>query len=166
MPKKEITVQEQAAIYYGIHNNLSILGMYCICHDDGNELKNRSEANAWINAKRIRPYYDRVLADFRNKSQEEKKRRREEEMTETGEIKVDFTDKAQFIKYLNQTANRMTDDKLKNDILKMLSDHLDFKDENKRGENSEIQRFYLPIRCQDCKIYQAAAQEQGNLFTL
>ena len=79
---------------------------------------------------------------------------------EENERKIDYTNKAEFIQYLNDAANRITDDKLKNDILKMLSDHLDFKDENRRDEASKVQRFYMPLRCQDCVLYQQKASSE------
>jgi hypothetical protein len=66
---------------------------------------------------------------------------------------VNFLDRDEFLKFLNDRANEIKDDKLRNDILKMLSDNLRYKD-SENGENTDIQRFYTPILCQDCPLYQ------------
>lgn len=76
--------------------------------------------------------------------------------TEEGEPineKTNFLDRDEFLQFLNDRANQITDDKLRNDILKMLSDNLRYKD-TERDENNEIQRFYTPITCENCSIYQ------------
>ena len=67
--------------------------------------------------------------------------------------KTNFLDRDEFLQFLNDRANQITDDKLRNDILKMLSDNLRYKD-TERDENNEIQRFYTPITCENCAIYQ------------
>ena len=67
--------------------------------------------------------------------------------------KTNFLDRDEFLQFLNDRANQITDDKLRNDILKMLSDNLRYKD-TERDENNEIQRFYTPITCENCSIYQ------------
>lgn len=75
--------------------------------------------------------------------------------TEEGELindKTNFLDRDEFLQFLNDRANQITDDKLRNDILKMLSDNLRYKD-TERDENNEIQRFYTPITCENCEIY-------------
>ena len=66
---------------------------------------------------------------------------------------MNFLDRDEFLKFLNDRANEIKDDKLRNDILKMLSDNLRYKD-SEAGENNDIQRFYTPILCQDCPLYQ------------
>lgn len=65
---------------------------------------------------------------------------------------VNFLDRDQFLEFLNNRANEITDDKLRNDILKMLSDNLRYKD-GENDENNEIQRFYTPLLCKDCQLY-------------
>jgi len=66
--------------------------------------------------------------------------------------KTNFLDRDEFLQFLNSRANAITDDKLRNDILKMLSDNLRYKD-TERDENNEIQRFYTPVNCESCEIY-------------
>lgn len=65
---------------------------------------------------------------------------------------VNFLDRDEFLQFLNDKANTIQDDKLRNDILKMLSDNLRYKD-SERDEQNEIQRFYTPITCENCEIY-------------
>lgn len=65
---------------------------------------------------------------------------------------VNFLDRDEFLKFLNERANEIKDDKLRNDYLKMLSDNMRYKDAE-RDETEEIQRFYTPITCKDCPIY-------------
>lgn len=66
--------------------------------------------------------------------------------------KTNFLDRDEFLQFLNDKANTIQDDKLRNDILKMLSDNLRYKD-SERDENNEIQRFYTPVTCENCEIY-------------
>lgn len=68
-------------------------------------------------------------------------------------LKTNFLDRDEFLQFLNDKANSIQDDKLRNDILKMLSDNLRYKD-TERDENNEIQRFYTPQTCENCVIYQ------------
>lgn len=67
---------------------------------------------------------------------------------------INFLDRDEFLQFLNSRANEITDDKLRNDILKMLSDNLRYKD-GENDENNEIQRFYTPLLCKDCQLYKA-----------
>lgn len=151
---EEIT---RAAIYYGLDHDLQIVDIYKICFPEDNTPNIVTAASQWKRGKRIAAIFESVKNEIEGRNEGIRKGT---EPTQNGILptEIDFTNKAEFIKYLNETANRLTDDKLKNDILKMLSDHLDFKDENKRDENNQIQRFYLPLRCQDCKLYQDAAK--------
>ncbi|MDD3016617.1 MAG: hypothetical protein PHR41_09040 [Lactococcus chungangensis] len=69
--------------------------------------------------------------------------------------KIDFTDRNKFIEYLSSRANEIPDDKLRADYLKMLSDNLQFKQDNSAKEK-EIWRFYTDNRidgCQNCELY-------------
>lgn len=145
--------QIRAFIYYGLDHDLSNTDIYKLCYPDNKVTDIVSTASMWKRGKRVSAIFESVKNEIEGKREKE----REELNASTNcnlSQSVDFTDKGQFIQYLNNAANRITDDKLKNDILKMLSDHLDFKDENKRDDSNQIQRFYLPLRCQDCKLYQ------------
>lgn len=65
---------------------------------------------------------------------------------------IDFRDREQFLNFLNAEANRLSDQKARLDVLKMLSDLQRMK-EAENGKNGEIQRFYTPLQCADCELY-------------
>lgn len=65
---------------------------------------------------------------------------------------VDFRDREQFLNFLNAEANRLSDQRARLDVLKMLSDLQRMK-EAENGKNGEIQRFYTPLQCSDCELY-------------
>lgn len=76
-------------------------------------------------------------------------------------LEVDFRDREQFLNFLNAEANRIKDDKARLDVLKMLSDLQRLK-ESENGKNGEIQRFYMPLQCQDCVLYRKEKAELEN----
>ena len=100
----------------------------------------------------------RYILSLKEKQIREDERRvmiTESRTTEEGEPindRTNFLDRDEFLQFLNTKANQTTDDKLRNEILKMLSDNLRYKD-TERDENSEIQRFYTPVNCENCAIY-------------
>ena len=156
----QITEQEKAAIYYGIFHGMKIEDIFKIVNPETNPELARQHGNQWRRTKRIAEYYETILTLYKQRSDEQNELNRLRKGTNPEELnQVDFTNKEEFIKYLNGAANRVQDDKLRNDLLKMLSDHLDFKDEQKRDDSSQVQRFYLPLRCQDCKLYQSKLTE-------
>lgn len=65
---------------------------------------------------------------------------------------IDFRDREQFLNFLNAEANRLSDQKARLDVLKMLSDLQRMK-EAENGKNGEIQRFYTPLQCSECELY-------------
>lgn len=71
---------------------------------------------------------------------------------------VDFTDRDQFINYLNGQINTLGDDSTKTKYLQMLSDLLRYKESRPEGEN-EVQRFYTPLTCRDCVLYKDAEKK-------
>lgn len=76
-------------------------------------------------------------------------------------LEVDFRDREQFLNFLNVEANRIKDGKTRLDVLKMLSDLQRMK-ESENGKNGEIQRFYMPLQCQDCVLYRKEKAEIEN----
>jgi hypothetical protein len=67
---------------------------------------------------------------------------------------VDFSNRDELINYLNQKANETDDEKTKADYIKTLADLLQFKKDQNQGDKTEIQRFYTPLQCANCKLYQ------------
>lgn len=155
--------------------------VYLSCRDDNGANVNEKNlpvlVSQWKQSERIKTYLDE------QKTLIEKRREKEKEQVindykiklagngaggdaeKTGKNgafngEIDFTNKDQFLNYLNTQVNIISDPKQKTDYLKMLSDLLRFKEDspNKDGEN-QIQRFYTPILCKDCKLYQAKKDE-------
>lgn len=71
---------------------------------------------------------------------------------------INFTDPTEFIQYLNDQANNIQDEKTKREYLKMLADLLRFK-ETGNDPGNDIQRFYMPVTCQNCMLYNLKADE-------
>lgn len=157
---------EQAAICFhvlGGCNDKSMLFRIACGADRYNKLTEKSKGvtiSKWYNSQKIQE----GIKIYRS-IQERKKIELENEIiagleTETANgtkenafvEKTNFLDRDEFLQFLNSRANEITDDKLRNDILKMLSDNLRYKD-TERDENNEIQRFYTPITCEKCTIY-------------
>lgn len=166
---EDITKSEKAALYYHIIercNDWRILYAIAIGEDRYNALTDKtkqSNSSKWKTSHRIQKAKEELQRYF-----ESEKRATEEKIknqilngeTETSkQIKTnananetDFLNRDEFLKFLNTRANEITDDKLRNDILKMLSDNMRYK-ESEKDDNTEIQRFYTPITCTDCEIY-------------
>ncbi len=164
---KDLTKAQQAAIYFHVVagcNEWAELFQIAEGKERYNKLKDSAKGQTvsrWKNSDPIQ----QGIADlkYRLKIQEEEKERNlierlKSEANQEGKEnsindKTNFLDRDEFLAFLNTRANEITDDKLRNDILKMLSDNLRYKD-TERDENNEIQRFYTPVTCQECAVYQ------------
>lgn len=126
-----------------------------------NENSLKTTCNTWFNSHKIQSgikYFSTLKQDHETEIINKYIAGLETETTKPHEpTKIDdnvnFLDRDEFLQFLNSRANEIKDDKLRNDILKMLSDNLRYKD-TERDENNEIQRFYTPITCENCEIYQ------------
>ena len=74
-------------------------------------------------------------------------------------IVENFTDRENLINALNELANNAKDSREKIDTLKIIADLQRFKDLAKQEDN-ETKRFYMPLRCSDCILYQKAKAKQ------
>lgn len=72
---------------------------------------------------------------------------------------ADNRSKADTIKELNRLATLTTDTKLKAEILLKLSDLEGWKKEKEQTQDDTI-RYYLPLRCNVCSLYQKAKEEK------
>lgn len=157
---------EQAAICFhvlgGCNDKTKLFRIACGA-DRYNKLTDKSKGvtvSKWYNTKKIQEgikiyqaIQERKTNELKNEiiaglETETTNTTKENEYTE----KTNFLDRDEFLQFLNDRANQITDDKLRNDILKMLSDNLRYKD-TERDENNEIQRFYTPVTCENCEIY-------------
>lgn len=76
-------------------------------------------------------------------------------------IAEDFTERENLITALNNLANSAKDSREKIDTLKIIADLQRFKDQAKQDDN-EIKRFYMPLKCSECVLYQKAKAKQGQ----
>lgn len=157
---------EQAAIclhVLGGCNDKSMLFRIACGADRYNKLTDKSKGvtvSKWYNSQKIqegikiyKSVQERKTNDLKNEiiaglETETTNGSKEDDFIE----KTNFLDRDEFLQFLNSRANAIKDDKLRNDILKMLSDNLRYKD-TERDENNEIQRFYTPVTCENCQIY-------------
>ena len=168
-----ITTREKAAILLHVSEpNINQLEIYKI-GEDPERLKRlkdstiKKESCIWINSERIQEAIKAVRLEQVRKEdriREEERQKAEAEPTKEGRqpaiTETNFLDRDEFLSFLNTRANEIQDDKLRNDILKMLSDNLRYKD-TERDENNEIQRFYTPVICESCPIYQKCSGCSG-----
>lgn len=162
----KLNEQEEAAICFhvlGGCNDKSMLFRIACGVDRYNRLTNKSKlvsVSKWYNSTKIQEGIKNYRTIQERKANELKNEILADLETETTEgtkgnefiDKINFLDRDEFLKFLNDRANKITDDKLRNDILKMLSENLRYKDSD-NNEVQEIQRFYTPVNCENCEIY-------------
>lgn len=177
----DLTEREKAVIYYAIYAGIEdFKTLWQISRDkaadEADPRKNSSVVSMWKNSNKVRTYWNQVEREkahqeeqirIQTKKEIEIERLNQEskqgEETETPKGKnsssdvVNFQDRTQFLQYLNKQANLIQDPKLKADYLKMLSDLLRFK-ESETGKDNEIQRFYTPLNCSKCPLYQEKSE--------
>ena len=163
---KDLTPAQQAAIYLhvvGGFKDWPELFQIAEGKDRYNKLTDKSKRQTVSKFKRSDAINEgiqelRYILSLKEKQIREDERRvleTEKRKTEEGDQineKTNFLDRDAFLQFLNDRANEIQDDKTRNDILKMLSDNLRYKD-TERDENNEIQRFYTPVTCESCEIY-------------
>ena len=165
--KRDLTDREKVAIIaFVVDSTITFEDAYKISRDSSyRELKDKDKrmvANNWWRQERIKNYVKneqiRFNAIVEEKAKEllknEKWRKKQiGEMNEkTGNL--DFTDRNTFINFLSDQVNTLGDeDPLKKDYLKMISDNLQFKTNAFDKNEDDIQRFYTPLHCRECKLY-------------
>lgn len=77
-----------------------------------------------------------------------------------GEVQ-NYAERESMLAELNKIANLARDSREKLDALKIIADLQRFKD-TATSEKPEIKRFYMPLRCQNCKLYMAAKQSKSE----
>ena len=168
--KKQLTDAERIALFYHVFNQCNDWQtLFKVAKGEHyyNALTDKSKqsrASEWKNSPKVKD----EIQKLQYLKQREEERQREEiakelrTKTQNGETEptkqganlnnTDFLNRDEFLKFLNDRANQVTDDKLRNDILKMLSDNMRYKENENEGAN-EIQRFYTPMLCESCEIY-------------
>lgn len=166
---KELTHAEKAAIYYHLSGKCTDWAqLYRIAKGDdaldrlSNDESRAATVSRWKKSESIQNAIKETSYLLQREREEADKRaveayRENQENPEGDKIlsEVNFLDRDEFLSYLNKQANRIQDEKTRNETLKMISDNLRFKDMEKENASGEdIQRFYVPMTCQECAIYQ------------
>lgn len=166
---KSLSPSEKAALYFQVLESVQdwkIIYRIAIGEKHAKSLKDstiQANTSKWKESDRIQNALDEIKRYFYFKRQDLEKEIKESisngeaeptnRTTETENNKnTNFLDRDEFLQFLNDRANKITDDKLRNDILKMLSDNLRYKDSD-NDQNNEIHRFYTPVTCEICPIY-------------
>lgn len=163
---ENLTELERAAIIFHVYGGCKDRKiLYQIAHGENkvNKLKSTSldvMCGNWFRSHKIQSgikYFSTLKQEHESEIINKYIAGLETETTKRNEPKnqnneTNFLDRDEFLQFLNNKANTIQDDKLRNDILKMLSDNLRYKD-SERDENNETQRFYTPLTCENCEIY-------------
>jgi predicted DNA-binding protein YlxM (UPF0122 family) len=172
MKTKGVTDQEKGALYLQVFERcedwrrIYATAIGADRYNTLTEMAKQSNTSRWKVSDRIQRCKEEIERNLNALIQEEREKAVQEyieslESESPQKVKKrakttqrDFLNRDEFLQFLNERANEIdaTDDKTRNDILKMLSDNLRYKDADKE-EQTEIQRFYTPITCQDCEIY-------------
>ena len=164
---KELTHPEKAAIYYHIVGKCEDWAqLYKIAkgneaYDGLAEASRPAMVSRWKLSDHIQTaikettyLLQREREEADRKAVEAFKENQENPQSEGNLSDVNFLDRDEFLAYLNKQANRIQDEKSRNETLKMISDNLRFKDmERESGNDQETHRFYTPITCQECELY-------------
>lgn len=171
--RKTLTDTERASLTYKVvtgSEDWRLLYQLANGIDKYNSLTDKTKQKAvstWKNSIKIVEGLKSIEYEYRRKEEEKREQIAEEIKSnfQDGETEpkkgttkkanteqTDFLNRDEFLKFLNTRANEITDDKLRNDILKMLSDNMRYK-ESEKNEEQEIQRFYTPKTCESCEIY-------------
>ena len=70
---------------------------------------------------------------------------------------TDYTNLDEFLAAANRMANTLEDEKDKQFYLKTIADLMRFK-EGSQDKNQDIQRFYTPLLCRECPLYQKESE--------
>lgn len=126
-----------------------------------NENSLKTICNTWFNSHKIQSgikYFStlkqeqeqEIINKYRSGGETEPIKPKEDK---TGSDFINLLDRDTFLEEINRGANLAKEEKDKREYLKMISDNLRYKDSD-TDENNEIQRFYTPVTCENCAIYQ------------
>ena len=151
---KELTQAEKAAIYYHLVGKCDDWSqLYNIAKGEGTlekmEKSSRpSMVSRWKNADHIQTAI-KEISFLLQREREEFAERAVQAYKDNQENPTNGTTLAEV-----KQANRIQDEKTRNETLKMISDNLRYKDMDKeKDEDEEVRRFYTPMVCHECPLY-------------
>lgn len=158
--KKDLTLLEQAAITYIYYHNLKDWKpIYKALHPDfsGTPESLSRLTSQYKHAEKVQTYLAHLKAlDQLRQPGKEKETGGKGKVFSDG--KRDFTNITDFLDYCNEQANHATDERDRQQYLKFIADLLSFKNAG-NDQKADIQRFYTPLQCAKCPLYQ---KEQGE----
>ena len=164
----ELTEKEKAAILlYLIEGTTERAILYEISEGENKANKLRPNRNSfsvtcskWFRSHRIQAgieYYTNLLDQIKNKAVQDYVNSSGDTEGTTREQKkvnsndVNFLNPDEFMKFANERANEITDEKERREYLKMIANLMNYKESDQ--EQTDIQRFYTPVLCESCEIY-------------
>lgn len=171
---KDLSDIEKAALLWGFYttpdkkNGSLWTQMFDLCHpgkEYSTDISKKNVISEWRNSPSVVSFWNGIQAtednrvESRVRSELAKLGPMENKPTTSALVdKVrDFTDVNQFIAFLNEQANTISDEKDKREYLKMLSDLMRFKEGSQQDQ--DIMRVYMPLRCLECALYK---REKGK----
>ena len=157
--------KEKAAILYHVFTGCkdrAILFEIAEGENRLNKLKDSSKTQTfynWYNSQKIqdgikeityqvekikKEYADKVIQDRETETREGQQKRLNKE-------NVNFLNPEEFLKFANDQANEIQDEKERREYLKMIANLMNYKESDQ--EQTDIQRFYTPVLCESCEIY-------------
>lgn len=164
---EDITKSEKAALYFQILercNDWKEVYKIAIGEDRYNALTDKTKitnTSRWKASHKIQKAKEEIEMIFKAQRQEIEERTKESKpdgeteptnRTTKNEIieKTNFLNLDEFLKYANQQANKITDEKEKRAWVEMIGKYMNFK-ESEEGETEQI-RAYLPLQCYSCEL--------------
>lgn len=171
-----LTDREKAVLTYAVTENIEDWRfLYMLASDKSvTSIKKRSDdnigasASTWKNNPSVKSYYlaKKVEYEGRLKQMIETERQKwiNADESEKAKIisesdtnmKIDFTDREQFMRFINKQLNEVEEEKDRQTYLKMISDNMRFKEDKPEKGDVDIMRFYVPLTCKDCALYKRA----------
>jgi hypothetical protein len=123
----------------------------------------KSVVSTWYKSHKVQQlisYYQHIKKTEQDKAIEEFKKLHEasgdteapkKESPKAHDGQVDFLNLEEFLKYANQQANDIADEKERRAWVEMIGKYMNFKD-NEDGEQEQI-KAYIPINCESCELY-------------
>lgn len=170
---KPLTHQEKAAIYLHLCEGVAdrcILYAVAVGTEKANKLTESSlktMASNWFKSHRVQSFLKEAKQTREREENEIKEKERTRVETEASQAErekanpdaVNFLNPEEFLKFANQQANEIKDEKERREYLKMIANLMNYKEADQ--ETNEIQRFYTPILCESCEIYRKCSNCSG-----
>ena len=169
----ELTQKERAAILLhlidGVNDRCTL---FEIANGEtrANKLKTNKKnfnasASSWYRSDKIQEgikHYIYLLEEKKNKLIQEYKNSidctvaTETEPKKQSRNDINFLNPEEFLQFANSQANEIQDEKERREYLKMIANLMNYKEGD--AEQTDIQRFYTPVICSECVIYQKCSR--------